>query len=223
MNFNKQQLINGRIVYPDYPADPKLMKTHQELDCPTLGKIQEEVLYWVDKNTDYLRTPSDKSFWHLIDFVNLVKHCPSLIAYMRLIRIPLREVTIGVLTESMKDSGFQLHMGNPPLNIKINFPIYNTQDVYTEWYDIPESDLIKLGTFVNPHVTDFECYNYQLQKIHNQVQDLYPCITRYNMHEKPIVFNSWIPHRVMAGPNAKYPRIMLATMPIKEPVHLLTK
>jgi hypothetical protein len=83
--------------------------------------------------------------------------------------------------------------------------------------------MVKLGTFVNPHVTDFVCYNYQLNKIHDRVQDLYPCITRYNMHENPIVFNSWIPHRVMAGPNAKYPRIMIATMPIKEPVHLLTK
>jgi hypothetical protein len=43
------------------------------------------------------------------------------------------------------------------------------------------------------------------------------------MHEHPIVFNSYIPHRVMPGPNAKYPRIMLATMPIVDPVELMLK
>jgi hypothetical protein len=103
MNRTKQELINGRIVYPDYPSNTKLMKTHQELECPTLEKIQQEVLEWVDQTTDYLRTPRDKSFWHLINYVDLMKHCPSLLAYMRSIKIPLREVTIGVLTESMKD------------------------------------------------------------------------------------------------------------------------
>jgi hypothetical protein len=223
MNYTKQELIDGRIVYPDYPSNTKIMKTHQELECPTLEKIQQEVLEWVDKTTDYLKTPGDKSFWHLINYVDLVKYCPSLLAYMRSIGIPLREISIGVLTESMKDSGFELHMDNPPLNIKINFPIYNTEDVYTEWYDIPELDMIKLGTEINQHVTDFVCYNYTLRKIHDTVQDLYPCITRYNMHKNPIVFNSWIPHRVMAGPDAKYPRIMIACIPIKEPTHLLMK
>jgi hypothetical protein len=223
MNYPAQELINGRIVYPGYPADTAIMKTHHELDCPALGKIKEEVLNWVDTSTDYLKNPRDISFWHLIDYVDLIKHCPSLLAYMRSIKIPLREVTIGVLTESMKDSGLELHMGNPPLNIKINFPIYNTEDVYTEWYDIPESDLIKLGTRVNEHVTEMTCYNYKLYKIHDTVKDLYPCITRYHMQNHPIVFNSWIPHRVMAGPNAKYPRIMIATMPINEPTHLLMK
>jgi hypothetical protein len=119
--------------------------------------------------------------------------------------------------------GFALHMVNPPLNIKINFPIYNTEDVYTEWFDIPVEDLNALGVHKNKHITTYDAYNYSLGKIHNTVQDLYPCITRYNMHEKPIVFNSWIPHRVMPGPGAKYPRIMLATMPINEPTHLLLK
>jgi len=215
--------MKNLIDHPNYPADPNIMKTHHELECLVLSKIQEEVLTWVDSNTDYLKNANDKSFWHLIDDVDMARHCPSLMKYMMSIKIPLREITIGVLTESMKDTGFNLHMGNPPLNIKINFPIFNTEDVYTEWYDIPVEDLNKLGVFKNPHVTSFDAYNYDLKKLHNVVQELYPCVTRYNMHSHPIVFNSWIPHRVMPGPNAKYPRIMVATMPIKEPTHLLTK
>ena len=223
MGFLQGHLVKNLIDYENYPADTKIMKTHHELECPVLDKIQEEVLDWVDRNTSYLTNPRDTSFWHLINDVDMMRHCPSLMRYMMSIKIPVREITIGVLTESMKDTGFVLHMGNPPLNLKINFPIYNTEDVWTEWYDIPVEDLNKLGILKNPHIKTFDAYNYDLGKIHNVVQDRYPCITRYNMHLHPIVFNSWIPHRVMPGPNAKYPRIMVATMPIKEPTHLLTK
>jgi hypothetical protein len=69
--------------------------------------------------------------------------------------------------------------------------------------------------------SDFKVYN--LNKLHETVAGTYPCVERYNMHDKPIVFNSWIAHRVMPGPNAKYPRIMIATMPINEPIHFLNK
>jgi hypothetical protein len=222
MKGTQQELINGRIVHPGYPADPALMKTHHELDCPVLPKIQEEVLTWIDEKTDYLRNPVDVSFWHLIDYVDLAKSCPTLLSYLVSIKCPPRELTVGVLTDSMKDSGFALHMGHAPQNIKINFPILNTEDVYTEWYDIPEEDMIKLGTHLYRD-KDFLAFQYKLGTIHDTVQDLYPCLTRYNMHKNPIVFNSWMPHRVMAGPSAKYPRIMVATMPIKEPTHYLLK
>ena len=215
--------MKNLIDWPNYPSDTTKMKTHHELDCPDLGRIQEEVLFWVNKNTNYLDEKIDNSFWHLIDGVDMAKHCPSLIKYMKSIQVPLRQISIGLLTESMKDKGFDLHMGNPPLNIKINFPIYNTEDVYTEWYGIPVEDMNKLGISKNPYVTTFDAYNYDLGKIHDVVQDLYPCITKYNMHKHPIVFNSWIPHRVMPGQNAKYPRIMVACIPIKEPIHYLKK
>jgi hypothetical protein len=36
------------------------------------------------------------------------------------------------------------------------------------------------------------------------------------MDKNPIVFNSWFPHRVMPGPGAKFPRIMMACMPIND-------
>jgi hypothetical protein len=113
-----------------------------------------------------------------------------------------------------------LHIGAPPLNFKINFPIFNTEDVYTEWYDIPKEDLDKLPLLVNNHTNTSQ---YDLSILHDTVHEKYNLITRYNMHTCPIVFNSWIPHRVMPGPNAKFPRIMIATMPIIDPVHLMMK
>jgi hypothetical protein len=206
--------------YHNYPSDPKKIKTHHELECDVLDKIQEEILHWVDKNTNFLNEKEDLEFWKKIEYKNLVKTCPSLIRYMKSIRIPIREVTIGLLTESMKDSGFLLHIGAPPLNLKINFPILNTEDVYTEWYDIPKEKLDELKLMVNNHTNTLQ---YDLSVLHDTVHENFDLITRYNMHKCPIIFNSWIPHRVMPGPAAKFPRIMIATMPINDPLDLMIK
>jgi hypothetical protein len=135
------------------------------------------------------------------------------------VNLPIKEITVGLLTEGMTD-GVVLHNDAPPMNFKINFPIYNTEDVYTEWYDIPKEAMNRLPVMTNPY-TGTEQYNFSV--LHHTVQDQYPCLLRYNMHEHPIVFNSYIPHRVMPGPDAKYPRIMLATMPIIDPVELMLK
>ena len=212
--------MKNLIDFPGYPSDTKLEKPYHELDCPTLPKIQEEVMYWVEKNTNFLKNPNDKSFWHTISGADMARHCPSLIKYMMSIKTPLREIAVGVLTESMKDNGLLLHLGNPGLKVKINFPIYNTEDVYTEWYDVPISVMNELGT----HKDDNSAHHvYNLTKIHKIVESTYPCLAKYNMHSKPIVFNSWIAHRVIPGPNAKYPRIMIATMPINGSDHFLKK
>lgn len=208
------------ITHKNYPSDPSKIKTHYELECDVLDKIQEEILSWVDKNTKFLEEKNDVDFWKKIEYKELGKTCPSLMNYMKEIRIPIREITIGLLTETMRDSGFVLHIGAPPLNFKINFPIFNTEDVYTEWYDIPKEDLDKLPLLVNNHTNTSQ---YDLSILHDTVHEKYNLITRYNMHTCPIVFNSWIPHRVMPGPNAKFPRIMIATMPIIDPVHLMMK
>ena len=90
--------------------------------------------------------------------------------------------------------------------------------MYTEWYDIPEDELKKFPEVANTH-TKQPCYN--LSSIHKTVDTLYPLRVSYNMHHCPIVFNSYLPHRVMPGPDAKYPRIMLATMPVKDPFELM--
>ena len=150
----------------DYPSDPKKVRTHLELECNSLGNIQDEIIDWVSKNTNYLNDVSDVQFWKKIEYKDLGKRCPSLMNYMKSIRMPIREIVIGLLTEAMRDDGFILHIGAPPLNFKINFPILNTEDVYTEWYDIPKDDLDRLGVMVNEH-TQTPQYNLQCMKTTN--------------------------------------------------------
>ena len=204
----------------DYIPDQSIYKCLHELECNNLDKIKEEVMNWVVDNTHYLDEKKEKKFWHVIDYKDMGRTCPSLLRFMASVKIPIKEITVGLLTEGIGTNGFKLHNGAPPMNFKINFPIYNTEDVWTEWFDIPKEDIHKLPVITNQFTgTD----HYDFSPLHTTVQDLYPCIERYNMHECPIVFNSYIPHRVMPGPNAKYPRIMLATMPVVDPIHLMLK
>ena len=202
-----------------YIPDQSIYKCLYELKCEPLAQIQSEVLEWVKQETNFLEDRTSRGFWHKIDYKSMAKVCPSLLRYMNSIKIPIREIVIGLLTESMTN-GFVLHNGAPPYNFKINFPIYNTEDVYTEWYDISLKEMEKFPTWTNPH-TKTEQYDFEW--LHTTVQDLYPCLTRYNMHNNPIIFNSYIPHRVMPGPNAKYPRIMIACMPFRDPVEYMLK
>ena len=201
----------------DYLGDQTKFKACHELPVFNLKDIQSQVMEWIQKNTDFLQDKTSKGFWMKIDYKNLARSAPALIEYFKHVRIPIQEITVGVLTEVMTD-GFVMHHGSPGRNFKINFPIHNTEDVYTEWYEIPDDKLKELPLLTNEH-TQQPCYN--LSSIHDTVDKLYPLRVAYNMHECPIVFNSYLPHRVMPGPNAKYPRVMLATMPVKDPFDLM--
>ena len=204
----------------DYIPDQSIYKCVHELECDNLDKIKEEVMNWVVDSTYFLDEKKDKKFWHVIDYKHMGRTCPSLLKFMHKVRIPIRQITVGLLTEGMNTDGFVLHNGAPPMNFKINFPIYNTEDVWTEWFDIPKVDMYKLPTYTNPHTGTVQ---WNFKELHETVQDLYPCLLRYNMHDCPIVFNSYIPHRVMPGPDAKYPRVMLATMPVIDPVESMLR
>lgn len=203
----------------DYIPDQSIYKCVHELPCEALDRIKEEIMNWVVDNTSFLDEKKETKFWHIIDYKALGKVCPSLLRFMASVKIPIREITVGLLTEA-HTNGFTLHNDAPPNNFKVNFPIYNTEDVWTEWFDIPQEDFKKLPIIENTY-TGTKQVNFR--EWHNTVQDMYPMLLRYNMHDHPIVFNSYIPHRVMPGPGAKYPRIMLATMSIVDPVDLMLK
>lgn len=195
----------------------KKFKSYQQLECDCLPSIQSEVLEWVQQKTNFVNDKTSTIFWMKIDYKDLAKTSPSLMQYMKTIKIPIREITVGLLNEALS-SGFILHHGAPPMNFKINFPILNTEDVYTEWYDIPMSVLETLPLMTNQH-TGTTAYN--LTKLHNDVDKNFKCVGKYNMHTHPVILNSFIPHRVMPGPKAKYPRIMIATMPLHDPIKLM--
>jgi len=201
----------------DYLGDQKKYKAYHKLPVHNLKQIQTQVMVWIRNNTDFANDKTSTGFWMKIDYKDLARTAPALMEYFKHVRIPIQEITVGVLTEKMSN-GFVMHHGSPGRNFKINFPIHNTADVYTEWYDIPDNELSQFPIIQNDH-TGQPCYD--LSSIHGTVDRIFPLRRSYNMHLCPIVFNSYLPHRVMPGPDAKYPRIMLATMPVQDPIDLM--
>lgn len=192
----------------------------KELECENLFEIQKEVISWLEKNTNYLIEEIDDTFWQKINHLKLIKDCPNLIKFFKSMKIPVRELTVGVFTKSMAAQGFQLHIDALPLNFKINIPIFNTENIFTEWYDIPQTDLKNLGLIKNKFTNTSQ---FDLSKIHNDVQNMYPCICKHNLHAAPVIFNSLIPHRVIANKFANYPRIILSAMPVVDPINFMLK
>jgi len=121
------------------------------------------------------------------------------------LKLIIREVAVLVANSN---EGVPLHIDEAPVVAKINFPVLNTRDTYTEWYDVKNLD--------------------QLPTINNQfdqpVPDLTNAVTeKINQVEmtQPMVFNSSIAHQVVIGPKAELPRVVISCMFYKEPIDLL--
>jgi len=138
------------------------------LECDNLSSIQQETLLWIDKHQELFES---KEFWNKIDYIDFIQNSPSLIQYVNSLGLKLRECAILIGHKQ----GVARHTDEGPLLEKVNIPIFNTRDTYTEWY-------------------------------HND-----ELVARVEV-DKPVVFNSAVPHQVVMGETARAPRIMLACM-----------
>jgi len=166
-------------------------------DCDCLDQISKEAMTWIRENTDLMEN-WPHLFWNKIDYKHFLLENPTLVKWCADHKLAIREVAVlfAISEPGGKNPRVneQLHIDDGPLRSKINFPIYNVKDTWTEWYDVPDAppfgpaqsladrDLTKLNM-----IAEFETV-------------------------KPVVFNSSIPHRIRIGPNAKVPRIQIAVM-----------
>lgn len=104
------------------------LKTHHLLDCDCLEQIQQEALHWISTNTLLLESSDD--FWNKIDYKHFIKQNKTLVNWCLAHNFKIREVA--VLVAHSKE-GVPLHTDELPVIAKINFPILNTKDTYTEW------------------------------------------------------------------------------------------
>lgn len=104
------------------------MKCYHILDCDNLVSIQQETLLWLDSHQELFET---KEFWNKIDYVDFIRNSPSLMQYINSLGLKLRECAILIGYED----GVPKHTDEGPIIAKINIPVLNTQDTYTEWYN----------------------------------------------------------------------------------------
>jgi len=180
------------------------MKTHHIIDCDCLEKIQEESLRWIETHTDLLTNAPQ--FWNKIESKVFLLQNPTLVKFCLDRKLSIREVA--VLVTSIDQS---LHVDEGPVVAKLNVPLLNTKDTFTEWYDVPDIQS------VSPVDSPFGNAYLDLKDV-----DLTTCqkISEVEMIN-PVIFNSTIPHRVKVNPTASLPRVVLSCMFFKEPIHYL--
>lgn len=180
------------------------MKTYHDIECDCLEKIQEESLHWIKTHTDLLTDAPQ--FWNKIDSKLFLLQNPTLVKFCLDKKLSIREVAVLITTDDVT-----LHVDEGPVVAKLNVPLKNTKDTFTEWYEVPELNDIKSveSPFGNPFL--------DLQNV-----DLAKC-KKINEVElvTPLIFNSSIPHRVVIGPKAELPRVVISCMFYKEPIELL--
>ena len=179
------------------------LKTYHLLECDTQKQISREALAWIKENTNLLNEAD--GFWNKIDTKHFTLLNPALSKYCQKLKLILKEVAVLV---AHSDQGVSLHIDEAPVVAKINFPVLNTKDTYTEWYDVKNLD--------------------QLPMVNNQFDQPVPdlanaIIDTINSVEmtQPMVFNSSIAHKVVIGPTAKLPRVVISCMFYKEPISYL--
>lgn len=187
------------------------MKCFHELDCNNLPDIQYEALtflsdrYNLSSNTD-LKT----DLWLKIDTNAVVENCPSLMVWLKSLKLKLRETAVTVINDP---KGAALHIDELPVTAKINIPIFNYANVVNEWYQVPNQIKETIGLTKNQWGNEF----------HNLASvDLKDCklLASYIL-QRPVVFNSRIPHRVVVNSGAKFPRVVLTCMFFNEPLQYL--
>ncbi len=179
-----------------------IMKCFVEIDCPELDIIQKEVIQYL---TDYtkLLTHKPDSPWNIIqNTLEFAQQCPNVFKFCRKHQLVPRDVSFVVSHD--QTSGLPIHVGGWPLVVKMNFPIMNTQGNETRWYNISReimSELPKVTNEFGHTVRDVSMFD---------VKDLEVMATCYM--QKPVVFNSTVPHDVYIAPGSKLPRIVMALM-----------
>ena len=178
------------------------MKCFVEIDCPQLATIQKEVVAYLDNHTTLL-VEKPESPWNILeDPKHFLKQVPSLFGFCRNLKLLPRDVSFIVSHD--QSSGLPLHVGGWPLVAKMNFPIMNTEGNETRWYNISRNTMSELPIVDNPFglpVRDVSMFD---------VADLEVMATCYM--QKPVVFNSTVPHDVYIAPGSKLPRIVMALM-----------
>jgi hypothetical protein len=181
------------------PCDPNLQQT-----------ISDRVVTFLQTQTDLYSDLDSRSLWNKLDTLALVQAVPELVGYFKTFGLILKEVAVTVCNSN---KNADLHIDEPPVTAKINFPILNTAGSQNLWYDVPKELLDQ----VTPVINQFGFAYYNLNSI-----DISKCqpIGKVEI-TKPVVFNSQLPHMIDMSKCTEFPRLVLTCMFFNEPVDFL--
>jgi hypothetical protein len=109
------------------------MKAFHKLECAELPQIQAEALAYIES-----ANPTYVGFWNKINTADFLKVNPTVFKYCLKLGYNINEVALLVASEQQAPP--KIHVDEPPLIAKINFPILNASTTQTQWYDVPNVD-----------------------------------------------------------------------------------
>jgi len=185
------------------------LKPYAVIDCAEQSIITDKTLEFLRQSTDLLER-KDLHLWNKINTVALLKAVPEINLFYSSLGLKIREISITVWNVH---NDVSLHIDELPVIAKINFPILNTKNTYNEWYTVPDH----LFESVQPIVNQFGAKYYNLAEI-----DLSQCVKIGEVElNKPVVFNSQIPHKIRMGTDVEFPRIVMSCTFFNQPIDWL--
>jgi hypothetical protein len=105
------------------------MKCFAELPCDNVQEISKEIYNFLDLHTTLLKNPIIG--WNFIDCTELLQNSPGLIKFFKDLKLRPRHAAVTILTETGQ---LPMHVDEPPVIAKINFPVINTKGWTNRWY-----------------------------------------------------------------------------------------
>jgi hypothetical protein len=106
------------------------MKCYVELPCNNIDLISNQIYQYVENNTSILSTTNYG--WHFVKLHELLDCAPDLLDFFKTNKLVPRHAAITIVTES---NHLPMHIDEPPVIAKINFPVRNTKGWANRWFD----------------------------------------------------------------------------------------
>jgi len=105
------------------------MKCFVELDCDNVDTISKEIYDFLVSHTTLTTQPIIG--WNFIDRKRLLQNAPNLVDFFKKLKLKPRDAAVTILTENGQ---LPMHIDEPPVIAKINFPVTNTKGWANRWY-----------------------------------------------------------------------------------------
>ena len=186
------------------------MKPYKIIETPDeiVSNMAIEIYNYLQLHTKLLTL--EKLGWQFLNSKDLLSKSPALFNFFKQLNLLVKDSAITIVVD---DTQLPIHIDEHPVVAKINLPVSNTEGWVNRWYCISKEQLESCPKMLNQF--DKEIYNL------SNLADLEVLAELKDMN-KPIVFNSSIPHSVNKITNIIVgPRIVASFTFYNEPIKWL--
>lgn len=105
------------------------MKCFAKVPCDAVEPISREIYDFLVQHTTLITDPIIG--WNFVDCKKLLQSAPQLFDFLNQLKLKPRHAAVVILTENGQ---LPMHIDEPPVIAKLNFPVINTQGWCNRWY-----------------------------------------------------------------------------------------